>query len=68
MQEEEVVILGAFGCGAFMNNPDVVALAAKNVVKDYVRAFKIIEFAVYCNERDERNYKTFDRVLHSLVR
>lgn len=51
-----------------MNNPDVVALAAKNVMKDYVRAFKIIEFAVYCNERDERNYKTFDRVLHSLAR
>lgn len=68
LQEEEVVILGAFGCGAFMNNPDVVALAAKNVMKDYVRAFKIIEFAVYCNERDERNYKTFDRVLHSLAR
>lgn len=67
MEEEEVVILGAFGCGAFMNNPDVVALAAKNVVKDYLKAFKVIEFAVYCTPRDDRNYKTFDRVIRELA-
>ena len=66
-QGEEIVILGAFGCGAFMNKPDIVALAAKNVIKEYLRAFKIIEFAIYCNPRDDKNYKTFDRVLHSLT-
>lgn len=65
---EEVVILGAFGCGAFSNNPDVVALAAKNVVKDYLKAFKVIEFAVYCSPKDDRNYKTFDRVLKLLTK
>ena len=58
----EVIILGAFGCGAFSNNPEVVALAAKNVIKEYRKAFKVIEFAVYCSPRDDRNYKTFDRV------
>lgn len=42
-ENDEVIILGAFGCGAFMNNPDVVALAAKNVIKDYLKAFKVIE-------------------------
>ena len=65
---DEVVILGAFGCGAFANSPDVVALAAKNVIKDYLKAFKVIEFAVYCSPRDDRNYKTFDRVLKPLTR
>ncbi len=60
---DEVIILGAFGCGAFMNNPSVVALAAKNVIKDYMNAFKVIEFAVYCSPRDERNYEIFKRVL-----
>lgn len=64
--ENEVVILGAFGCGAFKNKPEVVALAAKNVLKDYWKAFETIEFAVYSTPRDEGNYKTFARVLHSL--
>ena len=59
---EEAVILGAFGCGAF------VALAARNAIKDYLNAFKVIEFAVYCSPRDDRNYKTFDRVLKSMTR
>lgn len=62
-EREEVVILGAFGCGAFSNNPEVVALAAKNVIKKYLNTFKVIEFAVYCNPKDNRNFETFKRVL-----
>lgn len=63
MEEEEVIILGAFGCGAFMNSPEVVSLAAKNVIKDYMRAFKVIEFAIYCSPRDDSNYKIFKKNL-----
>lgn len=59
----EIVILGAFGCGAFSNNPYVVATAAKNVIKDYLYKFKIIEFAIYCNPRDDSNYKSFMEIL-----
>lgn len=59
----EVIILGAFGCGAFENNPEVVAKAAKNVIVNYMHAFKVIEFAVYCSPRDESNYSIFKRVL-----
>ena len=59
----DTVILGAFGCGAFHNNPEVVALANRNVIKDYLHAFKNIEFAVYCSPRDEQNFKIFERVL-----
>lgn len=62
-QGDEVIILGAFGCGAFKNKPDIVALAAENVIKDYLKAFKVIEFAVYCSPRDDTNYKTFQRVI-----
>ena len=57
----ETVILGAFGCGAFQNKPEVVALAAKNVIKNYLQSFKNIEFAVYCSPNDDRNYKAFER-------
>lgn len=59
----DTIILGAFGCGAFQNNPEVVAQANRNVIKNYLHAFKNIEFAVYCSPRDDRNYKIFERVL-----
>lgn len=63
MEGNEVVILGAFGCGAFSNSPEVVARAAKNVIADYRFAFKVIEFSVYCSPWDERNYRVFERIL-----
>ena len=59
----DTIILGAFGCGAFENNPEVVALAYRNVIKEYLNAFKNIEFAVYCSLRDDSNFRIFDRVL-----
>ena len=54
----ETIILGAF-----CNNPEVVALANKNVIKDYLHAFMNIEYAVYCSPKDDRNYRIFERVL-----
>ena len=48
---------------AFCNNPEVVALANKNVIKDYLHAFKNIEYADYCSTGDDRNYRIFERVL-----
>lgn len=62
----DVVILGAFGCGAFENNPGVVAAAAKNVVEKYIHAFRVIEFAVYCSQRDSHNYDVFSSVLGNM--
>ena len=62
----DVVILGAFGCGAFENNPGVVAAAAKNVVEKYIHAFRVIEFAVYCSPRDSHNYDVFSSVLGNM--
>ena len=57
---ETELILGAFGCGAFQNNPEVVAKASLEVVEEYRRAFKVIEFAVYCPGEDTANYRMFD--------
>ena len=59
----EVVILGAFGCGAFANDPYVVARAAKNVIAEYKNAFKTIEFAVYCGPRDDKNFRVFEATM-----
>ena len=58
----EVVILGAFGCGAFRNPPEVVAKAMKQVVEEYRNYFETIEFAVYCSPRDDTNFRVFKKV------
>ena len=65
MNHADTVILGAFGCGAFRNEPQVVATAAANVVRDYMYAFENIEFAVYCRPNDDSNYRVFSRGLFS---
>jgi len=59
----EVVILGAFGCGAYRNSPQIVAQAAKKVIRDFKHQFRVIEFAVYCPSMDDSNYVTFKRTI-----
>lgn len=61
--ENEVLILGAFGCGAFRNPPDVVAAAMKKVVEEFLYHFKTIEIAVWCPPNDDTNYRVFNRVM-----
>lgn len=58
----ETVILGAFGCGAFRNKPEIVAKAYKNVLPEFIDYFKTIEFAVFCG-RDTENYEKFKSIL-----
>ena len=41
------LILGAFGCGVFLNDPAVVAEAAMEAVRKNRKAFRSVEFAVY---------------------
>ena len=65
-RDNEVVILGAYGCGAFRNPPTVVAAAMKQVVQEYRQLFRIIEFAVYCSPKDDQNYRIFNQVLSRL--
>ena len=65
-KENEVVILGAFGCGAFRNPPTVVAQAMKTVVQEYRKNFETIEFAVYCGTQYDANYRVFQQVLGGL--
>ena len=61
--ECDVVILGAFGCGAFRNDPRVVAAAAKKVLPEYLHAFETIEYAIYEGRGETRNYDAFNSAL-----
>ena len=58
-QNVDVLVLGAFGCGAFMNDPKVVAKVMLSLAKKYAHSFKTIEFAVYCPPYDDSNYRAF---------
>jgi len=58
----ETIILGAFGCGAFKNPPEIVAKAYKKALEIGKIYFKNIEFAVYSG-KDDTNYKVFKEIL-----
>jgi len=57
----DVLVLGAFGCGAFQNNPEVVARAYKIAIQEFPKVFKKIEFAVYCPPGSSKNYDVFSK-------
>ena len=55
----EILVLGAFGCGAFRNDPKTVALAWRNVLQEYAKYFDLTEFAIYCRDYETPNYNAF---------
>ena len=62
----EALILGAYGCGAFHNPPDVVAQAFRWVLtqKRYSCAFKVVVFALAGAPMNE-NELAFRRVFEN---
>lgn len=57
--KSDVIILGAFGCGAFANPPELVAYAMNAVINEHKYDFETIELAIYCPPRDTSNYEVF---------
>lgn len=64
----EVLILGAFGCGAFCNSPELVAEVFANFTEKYRNNFDMIEYAVFHTERETANYKAFEAAMSKLER
>ncbi len=56
----DILVLGAFGCGAFANDPNIVAKVYHAVLEQYAERFDRIEFAVYCKEHESDNYIAFE--------
>ena len=63
----DALVLGAFGCGAFQNDPAVVAKAYHDVLEEFKSYFRLIEFAIYCRPRETVNYDAFRKALEPLV-
>lgn len=55
----KVLVLGAFGCGAFCNDPRAVASAWHQATDELGTWFDAIEFAVWCPPRRTENYDAF---------
>ena len=63
LNKTDMLVLGAFGCGAFMNDPDAVAEAFRTALEEYAGWFRHVEFAVYCRSTETANYDAFSRTL-----
>ena len=69
--EVDFLILGAFGCGAFQNNPYTVAEAYRDAINDssktdFYKQFKEIIFSIYSPKYRNKgldNFKAFKEVL-----
>lgn len=59
----EVLILGAFGCGAFRNPPEIVAKVFNTLMQDYLSYFDTIEYAVFHTEREVANFEAFKSII-----
>ena len=57
--EVNILVLGAFGCGAFANDPRVVADATFEALDEFIKYFDVVEFAIYCRKFETENYDAF---------
>ena len=58
----DVLILGAWGCGAFDNDPNVVASVFKKLLtNEFASVFREVLFAI--PNKESSNYKVFESVL-----
>ena len=59
----DILILGAFGCGAFQNDPSIVAKAYAEVIPQFKNYFNEIAFAIYCPPgRGNQNFTAFKKI------
>ncbi len=61
----DILVLGAFGCGAFCNDPKVVAQAYYAALSEFRHYFDQIEFAIYDGPYSN-NFDVFQRILRVL--
>jgi uncharacterized protein (TIGR02452 family) len=60
----ETIILGAWGCGVFRNEPADVANYFKEIIHDqFKNCFKEIIYAIYDSSEKKANFKIFEDIL-----
>ena len=61
----DVLILGAYGCGVFGQDPYMVAKIFKHLLVDYTTKFNKVIFAIPNSGHGTRNFAAFDSVFKS---
>jgi len=61
------LVLGAWGCGAFQNDPSVVARLFRKHLERYARQFREVVFAITDWSEDRRTFGPFARTLADRV-
>ena len=61
------VILGAFGCGAFNNPPEIIANLYKEQILQHQSNFSVIVFAIYNAGYGPDNYSIFNRIITQIL-
>ncbi len=50
----DIFVGGAFGCGAFHNDPCITAWAWREALKEYREKFELIDFVIYISDFPEK--------------
>lgn len=63
----DTIVLGAFGCGAFHNPPELMAEAFKEILinRGYYKFFENVVFAIINANRFDRNFAVFQEIFES---
>ena len=64
--DADILILGAFGCGAFENDPVIVAKAYHTALEDYRDKFDKVVFAIYCRDYETKNFDAFEKEIKNI--
>ncbi len=69
-QKNDVLILGAYGCGVFRNDPKTVAQFFVELLVDegMEQYFKEIVLAVYDSSKSKEVYQAFDEALSPIIK
>ena len=57
------VVLSAFGCGAFGNNPREVATMYRDALVEFADSLSVVVFAIFFAGQGENNFAVFHEIL-----
>ena len=66
----DILILGAYGCGAFGNDPKLVSETFRKILIDeeYYKYFEIIHFAIFSSKNETKNLDEFKNTFEKYLK